>query len=172
MSILYCLSGTDMQGTMVLVGMLYPSCSKTGTGTAVKCCPLLTQQPVLSPRPWAPRCLAHWCFPHTWAAAPRFLVTVQSPAGVAFGGRTGSAELLQSRLCEEVLPHVQTELHLLQFVPVAPCPVAGHQWRESGPVLLTPTLQIFISIYKVLSSLSCINPYKKVKGIWHEFHTQ
>ena len=27
---------------------------------------------------------------------------------------------------EEVLPHVQLELPLLQFVPVAPCPVAGH----------------------------------------------
>ena len=27
---------------------------------------------------------------------------------------------------EEVLPHVQTELPVLQFVPVAPCPVAGH----------------------------------------------
>ena len=27
---------------------------------------------------------------------------------------------------EEVLPHVQTELPPLQFVPVAPCPVAGH----------------------------------------------
>ena len=27
---------------------------------------------------------------------------------------------------EEVLPHVQMELHLLQFVPVAPCPVTGH----------------------------------------------
>jgi len=27
---------------------------------------------------------------------------------------------------EEVLPHVQTELPLLQFVPIAPCPVAGH----------------------------------------------
>ena len=27
---------------------------------------------------------------------------------------------------EEVLPHVQTELRMLQFVPVAPCPVAGH----------------------------------------------
>ena len=26
---------------------------------------------------------------------------------------------------EEVLPHVQTELPLLQFVPIAPCPVAG-----------------------------------------------
>ena len=27
---------------------------------------------------------------------------------------------------EEVLPHVQMELPLLQFVPIAPCPVAGH----------------------------------------------
>jgi len=26
---------------------------------------------------------------------------------------------------KEVLPHVQTELPMLQFVPVAPCPVAG-----------------------------------------------
>ena len=34
---------------------------------------------------------------------------------------------------EEVLPHVQTDLPLLQFVPIAPCPVAGHHWKESGP---------------------------------------
>jgi len=27
---------------------------------------------------------------------------------------------------EEVLPHVQMELAVLQFVPIAPCPVAGH----------------------------------------------
>ena len=27
---------------------------------------------------------------------------------------------------EEVLPHVQMELPLLQFVPIAPCPVSGH----------------------------------------------
>ena len=27
---------------------------------------------------------------------------------------------------EEVLPHVQMELPLLQFVPIAPCPVTGH----------------------------------------------
>jgi len=26
----------------------------------------------------------------------------------------------------KVLPHVQLELSMLQFVPVAPCPVAGH----------------------------------------------
>jgi len=27
---------------------------------------------------------------------------------------------------EEVLPHVQTEHPVLQFVPITPCPVAGH----------------------------------------------
>ena len=27
---------------------------------------------------------------------------------------------------KEVLPHVQMELLMLQFVPIAPCPVAGH----------------------------------------------
>ena len=55
---------------------------------------------------------------------------------------------------EDVLPHVQMELLTLQFVPVAPCPVTGHHWKESGPILLTPTLQIFISIYKVPSQPS------------------
>ena len=40
---------------------------------------------------------------------------------------------------EEVVPHVQLELPLLQFVPVAPCPVAGHHWKESSPILLTPS---------------------------------
>ena len=27
---------------------------------------------------------------------------------------------------EEVLPHVQVELPVLQFVPLVPCPIAGH----------------------------------------------
>jgi len=47
---------------------------------------------------------------------------------------------------EEVLARVQLELPLLQFVPVAPCPVTGHHCKESGPVLLTPALQIFFSL--------------------------
>jgi len=29
-------------------------------------------------------------------------------------------------LREEILPHVQTELPVLQFVPIAPCSVTGH----------------------------------------------
>jgi len=48
------------------------------------------------------------------------------------------------------------QLPLLQFVPVAPCPVAGHHWKESGPVLLAPTLQIFIGISKVPSQPSLL----------------
>ena len=55
---------------------------------------------------------------------------------------------LQSK---EFSPHVQTELNLLQFVPVAPCAVAGHHRNEFGPILLTPALKIFISIYKTLN---------------------
>jgi len=47
---------------------------------------------------------------------------------------------------KEVLPHVQMELLMLQFVPIAPCPVAGHHRKESGPIFLTPTLKIFISV--------------------------
>jgi len=57
---------------------------------------------------------------------------------------------------EEVLPHVQLELPVLQFVPVAPCPVTGHHCKESGPVLLTHTLQIFISISRVPSQPSLL----------------
>ena len=52
---------------------------------------------------------------------------------------------------KEVFPHVQMELLILQFVPVATRPVAGHHWKEFGPILLTPTLQVFVSIYKVPS---------------------
>jgi len=47
---------------------------------------------------------------------------------------------------EEVLPRVHTELPVLQLVPIAPCPVTGHYRKESGPLLLTPTLQIFVGI--------------------------
>ena len=34
---------------------------------------------------------------------------------------------------EEILPHVQLELPLLQFVPVAPCPVAGITEKSLAP---------------------------------------
>jgi len=50
---------------------------------------------------------------------------------------------------EEVLPHVQTELAKLQFVPVAPCPVTGHPWKEFYSKLI---LKQFIA----LSTMYCI----------------
>jgi len=37
---------------------------------------------------------------------------------------------------EEILPHVHLELPLLQFVPVAPCPVTGHHWKEKPTEML------------------------------------
>ena len=60
---------------------------------------------------------------------------------------------------EEVLPHVQTELPVPQFVPIAPCPVAGHHWKELGPILLTPTLQIFVigRVMYTFPKSSCIH---------------
>jgi len=44
---------------------------------------------------------------------------LHNPSGQAVPG-------LRHPQSEEVLPHVQMELPMLQFVPVAPCPVAGH----------------------------------------------
>ena len=55
---------------------------------------------------------------------------------------------------EEVLLCVQMELLILQFVSIALCPVAGYHWKEPGPILLTPTLKIFISVYKISSPSS------------------
>ena len=39
---------------------------------------------------------------------------------------TSVGHLVQPPAKEEVLPRVQLELPLLQFVPVAACPAAGH----------------------------------------------
>ena len=71
---------------------------------------------------------------------------------------------------EEVLPHVQTELPMLQFVPIAPCPVTGHHWKEFGPILLTPILEIFVSIYKVPSQPSLLQTKEAPKdSIHHQY---
>ena len=57
---------------------------------------------------------------------------------------------------EEILPHVQMELPVPQFVPIAPCPVTGHHWKELGPILLTPTLQIWVSSLEFQLPAPCI----------------
>ena len=50
---------------------------------------------------------------------------------------------------KEVLPCIQTGLPMFQFVPIALYSVAEHHWKDSGSIVLTPTLEIFLSIYKV-----------------------
>jgi len=57
---------------------------------------------------------------------------------------------------EEVLTRVQLELPVLQFVPIAPCPVSGHNLKESGPTLLTSTLKIFVRVSEVPSQPSLL----------------
>jgi len=42
---------------------------------------------------------------------------------------------------EEVLPRVQTELPMLQFVPIAPCPVAGTTEKSLAPSSRHPPLR-------------------------------
>jgi len=37
---------------------------------------------------------------------------------------------------DKVLPHVQLERPTLQFVPIAPCPVARYHSKESGPMMI------------------------------------
>ena len=53
---------------------------------------------------------------------------------------------------EEVPPHVQTELPVLQFVPIAPCPVARHYWKELGPTskICKCCLKLFLNIWVLL----------------------
>lgn len=47
-----------------------------------------------------------------------------------------------SSLCnpqsKEAFPHIQVEFDLLQFVPIAICPDAGHYCKEFGSIPLTP----------------------------------
>lgn len=62
----------------------------------------------------------------------------------------------------------------VQFMPFASCPVTGHQWKESGAISSTPSLQVFapcapsllqakqfqlsqtVLIGKMLQSLNCL----------------
>ena len=46
------------------------------------------------------------------------------------------------------------ELLVLQFVPIAPCPVPGHRRQEPGPVLLAPALKVSVDTGKVPSQPS------------------
>lgn len=57
---------------------------------------------------------------------------------------------------KEVFPHTQMTLPVFKYLPVSPCPVAEHHWKDSGPMLLTTALKIFMSIDKIPSQLSLV----------------
>jgi len=103
--------------------------------------------------------VGHLVQPPAEAGSPRAGCTGPRPGGSGISPEKETTQPVPG-LChpqrEEVLPRVQMELPLLHFVPVAPCPVTGHHWKESGPVLLTPTLQIFRGISKVPSQPSLL----------------
>jgi len=54
---------------------------------------------------------------------------------------------------KEVLPDVQRNLPVPQFVPTASCTVAKHHWKDLGSVLFALSCQVFIHIYKIPPSL-------------------
>jgi len=95
--------------------------------------------------------VGHPVQPPAEAGSPRAGCTGPRPCGFEYLQRRRLHNLpgqpvpgLRHPQSEEVLPHVQTDLPKLRFVPVAPCPVTGHHWKELGPILLTLTLEIFI----------------------------
>ena len=102
--------------------------------------------------------------PPAKAGSPKAGCTGPCPSGFSVSLREGDSTTPLGSLfwCSVTLnvknffPHVQMELPMLQFVPVAPCPVAGQHWKASGPILLTRTLKIFVGIYKVPSQASLL----------------
>lgn len=57
---------------------------------------------------------------------------------------------------KEVFPRIQMELAVFRYMPVSPCPVAEHHWKESGCVLLTSALKIFVSVDKIMAQSSLL----------------
>jgi len=54
---------------------------------------------------------------------------------------------------KEMFPNAQMEPPVFQFVPTASCPITGHLWKEPGSELIASSLQLFIYIDKISSSL-------------------
>lgn len=50
---------------------------------------------------------------------------------------------------EGVLPDIQMKLLICQFVPLASCPVTGHNWKEPNSILFAPSFQVFIHNDKI-----------------------
>lgn len=53
----------------------------------------------------------------------------------------------------KVLPHVEVELLVVQFMAIVPCPVAGHHLKGPGTILLAPAFETFICIDEIPLSL-------------------
>jgi len=50
---------------------------------------------------------------------------------------------------KDVFPDVQMAPPVFQFVPVASGPVTRHHWKEPGPVVFAPSLQLFLDIGEI-----------------------
>ena len=57
-----------------------------------------------------------------------------------------------------VFSDVHREPPVFQFVPIAFGPVTGHQWKEPGSVLFSPSLQVFIYIDDISPEPSLLQP--------------
>lgn len=50
---------------------------------------------------------------------------------------------------KKVLPSIQSEHPVLQFVPIISCPGNEYHWKELGSVLCASSLQVFVRIDKI-----------------------
>jgi len=76
----------------------------------------------------------------------------------------------------KVFPCVQMEFPVLQFVPLAPCPVSGHYGEESGPFFFIPSHQVNIGeippslLFSRLKSSSSCSLSSCEKMLWSLNH--
>ena len=76
----------------------------------------------------------------------------------------------------KVLPHVCMVLPAFPYLPVVPCSVAAHHWKELGLIHLNLTLQIFINNDEISSVFSSpgwrvpgtpsLSSYRRCSRIW------
>ena len=60
---------------------------------------------------------------------------------------------------KEVFSHVQMELPVFQFVPIAPCPVAGHHLKESGDLRFSSDFTTWSMLIQLTLKLNRIHLY-------------
>ena len=65
------------------------------------------------------------------------------------GDSIASGQPMQAvqHLCtEKIFADAQGKPPVCQFVSIASCPGIGHHWKEPGPILLAPSLQLYIGV--------------------------